>query len=224
VSLRSICIPAAVEFIGAWCFDGCSALCELAFEPGSRLARIGRRAFKKCSSLRAIRVPAQVEQIPECCFAKCFSLSTLAFEPGSKLNQIDATALAKCSALLSVTIPAGVGSIPPGAFRDCKVLAEVVFDRPSNLRELDVPPGDFGILEVPDSVEVLTGQIQTLPRGRTRLLQFGQESRIMKVQLTSLTWDIQPGWGWGFSSIKVRRTGFARIPEKALKRFREQFE
>jgi hypothetical protein len=53
---------------------------------------------------------------------------------------------------------------------------------PSRLRQLDVPLGDFGLLQIPDSVEIVNGEIESLSN-QHRVLQFGRQSRVTEIQL-----------------------------------------
>jgi hypothetical protein len=70
-SLKSICIPASVQFIAAYCFsrsdDGLRPVdppCQLetvTFEPGSKLHGIDKFALHKCEALKYFYIPASVE-------------------------------------------------------------------------------------------------------------------------------------------------------------------
>jgi hypothetical protein len=70
-SLKSICIPASVEFLARFCFvstvhdkypfSWTSPLTHLAFERGSKLHEIEADAFSGCLSLREFCIPASVE-------------------------------------------------------------------------------------------------------------------------------------------------------------------
>lgn len=64
---------------------------------GTRLIRIGHRAFQRCSSLKEIHLPDTVHTIGEDAFEDCQSL-------------------------LRITFPASLRSIGYGAFKDCESL------------------------------------------------------------------------------------------------------
>jgi hypothetical protein len=52
--LKSICIPASGEILESECFDDCTSLTKVTFEPNSRLGWIGYWAFSKCLSLKSL--------------------------------------------------------------------------------------------------------------------------------------------------------------------------
>jgi hypothetical protein len=62
---------------------------EVSFEPGSKLARIGKLAFVNCGSLRSFVIPAQLEILARGVFGNCQSLCELIFEIPSHLKQLD---------------------------------------------------------------------------------------------------------------------------------------
>jgi hypothetical protein len=70
-TLKSIFLPACIEILAEERFGDCSSLSEVTFEPGSKLAEIGKEAFISCCSLASICIPAEVEQIPDLCFSRC---------------------------------------------------------------------------------------------------------------------------------------------------------
>jgi hypothetical protein len=108
LSLRSICVPASVEFLGERSFSSCNPLSSLTFESGSKLTRIEANAFYCCSSLKSICLPASVEFLGERSFLSCDSLSSLTFESGSKLTRIEANALFCSPSLKAICLPASV--------------------------------------------------------------------------------------------------------------------
>jgi hypothetical protein len=89
--LSSICIPASVETLGAWCFYGCRSLSVTTFAPGSQLSDIEGRAFSN-SGLRSLALPMSVQIVGSTCFECCRSLRSVTFEPGSQLERIAASA------------------------------------------------------------------------------------------------------------------------------------
>jgi hypothetical protein len=64
-SLRTICLPASVEFLGKSFFSECTALWSLAFESGSKLPRNRARALSSCSSLKSILITPRVKELSQ---------------------------------------------------------------------------------------------------------------------------------------------------------------
>jgi hypothetical protein len=77
--LFEIVIPASVKLLGKDCLSKCRSLCEVRFESGSKLSRIGNGAFR-ATALIQIVIPASGEVLGEDCFAECRSLSSVTFE------------------------------------------------------------------------------------------------------------------------------------------------
>jgi hypothetical protein len=44
-ALQSICIPSSIEIMAKSCFNGCTSLAHLTFEPGSEISLLGESAF-----------------------------------------------------------------------------------------------------------------------------------------------------------------------------------
>jgi hypothetical protein len=215
--LKSICIPASVEILGQRCFK-CSSLSQIIFESGSRLAQIGESAFLNCSSLVSICIPAQVEEIPIGCFSRCDSLTDLAFESDSKVVRIRESALEHCSSLRRLAIPSRLEILEFGALSDCESLRELIFEAPSSVKELQLPKCDFGRLSIPDSVEVVYGNIGRLD-GQGRALEFGRESSLSSIGLRESYFA-----GRRYTSKESVNTAFVRLSEKILRRFRCKLE
>jgi hypothetical protein len=153
------------------------------------------------------------------------SLAKLSFEPNSKVTTIDETAFEHCSSLLLVHIPAHLEMLGPGSFGDCTQPRrldgssfQLIFEVPSRLKQLSLPPGDFGSLAVPDSVECVTGPIGDLTQ-HTRLLRFGHESRLREIRFTNRRYT----WG-SYSRRNPLVTVFVYLPEVVLRRFRSECE
>jgi hypothetical protein len=216
--LTSICIPASIEGIGQECFRWCSSLSQLTFESGSRLAVIGFAAFRGCSSIISICIPARVRVIPNFCFTECYSLAHLLFEADSQLFRIDHGAFNQCQSLCLLAIPARLEIMEFGAVRSCPSLTELRFDTPSRLKHLDLPGSDFGLLSIPDCVEVVCGTIGVSDH-QSRALQFGRDSSLTELNLRDVThhsilWTLaEPG-----------NNVFVRLPEELLRKFRCKFE
>ncbi|MCH5177176.1 MAG: leucine-rich repeat domain-containing protein, partial [Prevotellaceae bacterium] len=74
-SLKSICIPDSVTFIGNSAFFGCESLKSICI-PDS-VTFIGDSAFQRCESLKSICIPESVTSIGEYAFWYCSSLKTI---------------------------------------------------------------------------------------------------------------------------------------------------
>ena len=98
--LVSISIPASVETIEEYAFEGCEAL-------------------------TSIEIPASVEKIGELAFYGCTSLQTVTFKKGSQLKTIEMSVFGHCKALVSIEIPASVETIVGNAFYGCTALASI---------------------------------------------------------------------------------------------------
>ena len=98
--LVSISIPASVETIEEYAFEGCEAL-------------------------TSIEIPASVEKIGELAFYGCTSLQTVTFKKGSQLKTIEMSVFGHCKALASIEIPASVETIVGNAFYGCTALASI---------------------------------------------------------------------------------------------------
>jgi hypothetical protein len=216
--LKSIWIPASVEILVDHCFGNCFSLSQLTFGSGSRLTRIDSQAFLGCKALPSICVPSQVECIPSQCFYRCCSLVELLFEPNSQLTRIEPRAFKGCDSLRSITIPPQVETIEPDTLDCCESLCQFTFEVPSRLKEINLPPSNFGVLKIPDSVEVLTAAVPGLG-GERRVLAFGRESHLVEIHLIRYlpSWDSRNGWD---------RTCcvFICLGEETLRRFRCRFE
>jgi hypothetical protein len=138
----------------------------------------------------------------------------VSFESGSALTRIGPLAFVLCCSLRSIALPARLETIACGAFRNCGAVCELIFEIPSRLKELDLPPGEFGSLCIPDSVEVVYGGIGKI-EGQRRLLQFGRESRVMQIELRGPVdiWAVCP-------YEQVESNAFVDLSKEVLRRFR----
>jgi hypothetical protein len=216
LELKSIFIPASIEILGQDCFSCCTSLSEITFESDSKLTQMGISAFVCCSSLKSISIPANVETIAQCCFNQCNSLVEVSVEPGSKLTQIEEMAFLDCSSLHSLVLPAQLEIMARGVFVRCTSLCQLTFDLLSRLKQLELPPSDFGSLSIPDSVEIIFGRIGK-QEGQHRLLHFGRESCLMKLELRHSVHL----WDWDSDATS---DSFVNLSEEVLRRFRCQFE
>ena len=91
-------VPTEVEEVPDGAFDEQQSLESVTFVEGSRLRRIGKRAFCGCRGLRTVCLPEGLEVLDEKCFAY--------------------------SGLEEVTVPASVREIGREVFLGCKRLRE----------------------------------------------------------------------------------------------------
>ena len=85
--LKKLVISSSVRTLGRAAFSGCERLCEVVFQPGSRLERIGEYCFAGCS-LRQLVVPRSVRQIGDFAFCECRDLCRVDLEPDSLLAYV----------------------------------------------------------------------------------------------------------------------------------------
>jgi hypothetical protein len=215
-ALKSIFVPASIEVLGLFSFASCSSLRQVRVESGSKIPELGQGTFVGCSSLRSVDIPATVETIADVCFDSCTSLVEILFEPGSKLTRIEMRAFCECCSLRSFVVPAQLEIMGYGVFRGCTSLCELIFEVPSRLKQLDLPPSEFGSLFIPDCVEVVFSNIGRRD-GQRRLLQFGRESSLKRIELINLEdfWD---------EDVSTEGNSFMDLSEEVLRRFRCQFE
>lgn len=107
--IEKIVIPASVEVIGQYAFDGCANLSEVSFAPGSKLKEIGSEAFSN-TNLTEIVIPASVEKIgynqynnsEGYVFAGCSQLTKVIFESPSSLKDVAGSTFTNCSENLKI--------------------------------------------------------------------------------------------------------------------------
>jgi hypothetical protein len=121
-----------------------------------------------------------------------------------------------CCSLRSFVVPPQLEIMGCGVFRDCTSLCELIFDLPSCLKQLDLPPGKFGCFCIPDCVEIVFGGVLK-QKGQQRLLQFGRESSLMRLELGQQLAFLD-------RETSAESDSFVRLPEEVLRRFRCQFE
>ena len=69
--IEKLVIPSCVRRLGASTFSDCEKLCEIVFEPGSRLESIGGSCFNDCG-LTQIVIPRSVRSIGQMAFYDCY--------------------------------------------------------------------------------------------------------------------------------------------------------
>jgi hypothetical protein len=162
-SLKSISIPAPIEFIGGYCFlvfrvgrTRPSRLEKVTIESGSKLREladfafahcerlrsiclpdslelIGIAAFADCREVRSISIPRLVQVLRDESFSGCDSLQAVSFAAGSQLRRIGDRVFMHCRLLKSVTVPSNVEAIGELCFSNCVNLETVVFEADSKL-------------------------------------------------------------------------------------------
>lgn len=86
--LKIVWIPASVVEICPKAFFNCFKLEKIIFSPGSRLVKIGKKAFSKCKVLERVNFPVSLERIENKAFALCYKLDKIYFPKDSKLKYI----------------------------------------------------------------------------------------------------------------------------------------
>ncbi|MBQ5929408.1 MAG: leucine-rich repeat domain-containing protein, partial [Clostridia bacterium] len=111
--ITSIVVPATVQEIGDYAFQGCTALTSVTFvsEGGqlSALNTIGKQAFDGCSALTEIKLPENVTSLGEKAFYNCSSLTNI--EINKNLTTIGNYAFANAKQVKTLVIPEGVKTI-----------------------------------------------------------------------------------------------------------------
>ena len=118
--------------IGAYAFDDCRRLQKVSFAEGSRLERVGYRAFAGYR-LRAFAAPPALKTIEEYAFCSCAGLRVAALSEG--LEEVGERAFAS-SGVEEALVPAGVREIGESAFEGCEQLREVRFAEGSRLERV----------------------------------------------------------------------------------------
>ncbi|MDE6370641.1 MAG: leucine-rich repeat domain-containing protein [Duncaniella sp.] len=144
--IKSIDIPATVDFIGMAAFSQCDLLSSVTLP--TALKCIPQKAFEDCVSLTSLTVPDGISAIGQRAFYGCISLSSVYFPATlssigdeafshtdiagaylagcTSLRSVGAYAFASCSSLRAVTLPDGLRSLGEGAFWECPSLRSIV--------------------------------------------------------------------------------------------------
>jgi hypothetical protein len=166
-NLRSFCVPASVESLGPACFEMSANLASLVLESGSRLTRIGPRAFS-WTVFSSICIPASVEFMDGSAFSDS-RISRLTLEEGNshfrvsggylldfdgkvgvryfgnetivaiprEIQRIGVMCFCGNHNLRSVCIPLHVQCLGEMSFKGCTLLATVTFESGSNLCQIE---------------------------------------------------------------------------------------
>ncbi|MBR5169117.1 MAG: leucine-rich repeat protein [Muribaculaceae bacterium] len=120
-SVKSLTLPASIEFADYAAFCLCEALEEITFH-GDNLP-MDEFVFFGCTSLKQVKLPEGQKELAYCTFAECFALQQI--DLGHSMERIDAYAFNFCSSLEHVTIPATLREIDEYAFNGCTGLKSV---------------------------------------------------------------------------------------------------
>jgi hypothetical protein len=166
-SSRAIILSRAVQIIGSYCFAYCGDLGSLLFESGSRLTRIGRRAFFQCGSLRSLVVPASVTTICGCAFAES-GIREISIEDGNGhfcvigeflLDSTHTSLIAFFGIAATVTISSKIQVLCDSCFLGCGTLSRLHFEPGSRLRRIERLAfggcSSLHTIHIPSSIESL---------------------------------------------------------------------
>ena len=133
--LRSVMIPAGVDFIGDGAFSRCAALTAIVANTNSSYysSTDGVLFTKNMTTLvqyptgktGAYVIPDGVTRIQNYAFLECGNLADVAL--GSSVQNIGNYAFEGCSNLINVTLGSSVTNIGTGAFRNCHALSTIEF-------------------------------------------------------------------------------------------------
>jgi hypothetical protein len=127
-----------VEKLEWGCFNDCTELVEVIFEPGSRLREIEGNAFYRCPRLTKLKIPSSVEKLDSSAFTRCESLKKINFKPKkSVIRELTDLSFLE-SSMKSFNVPDSVEKISCPIHIWPKRQIRLNFGKKSNLRELHV--------------------------------------------------------------------------------------
>ncbi|MBO4417971.1 MAG: leucine-rich repeat protein, partial [Bacteroidales bacterium] len=129
-ALETVALPAAINSIPEWCFDGCSSLKSVTLP--TRISSIPGYAFRNCAALTTLDVPSTVTSVGEYAFSGCTVFTGIDMPSG--VTTIGDYAFQNCKAIVSVTLPASLTYLGEYAFSGCTSLATVVL--PDNMTSI----------------------------------------------------------------------------------------
>jgi hypothetical protein len=118
-------IPNTVKSIGAYAFDGLSALKSVTI--ANSVTKICEYAFNSCENLKTASIPNSVLSIGRAAFYGCTSLTSMVI-PNS-VTIIGMEAFQGCSSLETVDIPTSVTEMGDSSFHGCTSLQSVVIPK-----------------------------------------------------------------------------------------------
>ena len=106
-NLKSISLPASIEWIGAYSFEGCTSLATISI-PAS-VVSIGRQAFAGCSALAKVTFASDIERMGDGVFLGCTAIESVTLPQG--FSKVGSGMFERCSALASVNFADGISTI-----------------------------------------------------------------------------------------------------------------
>ncbi len=112
-SLKSVCIPEEVTYIGNSAFQDCKNLTSVTFLGAPYTITVGNNAFQNCPNLKTINLP-EAKTIGNFAFDGCTSLEKMVLKSGTE--SIGEYCFRGCSSLTLIEIPDSVTYIGNGVF------------------------------------------------------------------------------------------------------------
>jgi hypothetical protein len=140
-AIKSIRIPSNVEVIGEECFVFCQCLCEVTFEPGSKLKEIVKCAFG-ATGVGTINIPAECESLTG---LSLVGLKSVSISEGNKffilrddfvMNVSESVFIRYFGGSERIAIQSCVESISDGCFYNCRSLSEITFESGCQLKKI----------------------------------------------------------------------------------------
>lgn len=150
-SLRSISLPATIQYIGDSAFSGCTKLKQTNSRAWEDLQTIGASAFYGCSALDSIYIPDAVQTIGKSAFMECKNLTSISLPTG--LKNIPDECFHKCPLGTEIIVPEGVETIGKYAFEgteEARLKAKGIA-LPSTLKEIN-----FAAFYLHDGLKTIT--------------------------------------------------------------------
>ena len=125
--------PSSVRIVGRFCFDGCTSLTSIVFEPSTDAVELGRNVFGNCERITTVTLPLNLPEIPEECFDNCESLVNIPIPNTVKV--LGRWAFNGCTSLTAIDLRNNrLLLIPGGCFEDCTALTDISF--PNTVQEI----------------------------------------------------------------------------------------
>ena len=122
-AIKSVTIPASVEYVGDFAFYGCTGLTSVTL-PDS-VTSVGTGSFWGCSEVTSVTLSKALGEIGDYAFWNCAKLASVTL-PDS-LETIGEGAFWNCAAIKEISVPAAVKTVGRGAFIYCDALEKASF-------------------------------------------------------------------------------------------------